>query len=238
MNIDQAKLLRKEFDIKEIGLKPQVNCKACTNAARQAGVAPRDKHCDRHQVQTCNVCNNWITTGHVHLDFVGHAAATDRLLQVDPEWTWEPMGKTPAGTPSLDTDGNLWIWLTVAGVTRPGCGDGPNMKEKIGDAIRNAAMRFGVALDLWTKQDLQGGREEEPTQPEPAAAAQHQPADDHKSQLTAVKRRVMTAAGRVYPQLKGDNLKDTVTDLFSDRGLDKDSVADVMKLAAELEGAK
>jgi hypothetical protein len=28
------------------------------------------------------------------------------------------------------------------------------MKEKIGDAIRNAAMRFGVALDLWAKIDL------------------------------------------------------------------------------------
>jgi len=24
----------------------------------------------------------------VYLDFVGHAAVTDRLLQVDPEWSW------------------------------------------------------------------------------------------------------------------------------------------------------
>lgn len=92
--------------------------------------------------------------GGVMLDFVGHAAATDRLLQVDPEWTWEPFARDEAGLPALDKAGNLWINLTVAGVTRPGVGDGPDMKQKISDAIRNAAMRFGVALDLWSREDL------------------------------------------------------------------------------------
>ena len=29
------------------------------------------------------------------------------------------------------------------------------MKEVIGDAIRNAGMRFGMALDLWTSSDLE-----------------------------------------------------------------------------------
>ena len=28
------------------------------------------------------------------------------------------------------------------------------MKERIGDALRNAAMRFGAALDLWHKGEL------------------------------------------------------------------------------------
>ncbi len=55
----------------------------------------------------------------------------------------------------MDKAGNLWIKLTVCGVTRPGVGDGKTAKELIGDAIRNAAMRFGVALDLWAKEDLQ-----------------------------------------------------------------------------------
>jgi hypothetical protein len=58
------------------------------------------------------------------------------------------------GSPQCDRDGNLWIRLTVCGVTRLGVGDGKNMKERIGDAIRNAAMRFGVALDLWAKENL------------------------------------------------------------------------------------
>lgn len=29
--------------------------------------------------------------GGVDLDFVGHAVTTGRLLDIDPEWTWEPM---------------------------------------------------------------------------------------------------------------------------------------------------
>ena len=92
--------------------------------------------------------------GGVMLDYVGHAAVTDRLLTVDPTWSWEPMALTPEGLPALDRSGNLWIKLTICGVTRLGVGDGKSAKECIGDAIRNAAMRFGVALDLWAKEDL------------------------------------------------------------------------------------
>lgn len=84
----------------------------------------------------------------IFLDYVGHAAVTDRLLQVDPDWTWEYLPDYPVW------DGGMWIMLTVGGVSRPGFGDGKNPKEWISDAIRNAAMRFGVALDLWSKQDL------------------------------------------------------------------------------------
>ena len=89
--------------------------------------------------------------GGMQLDYVGHAAVTDRLLTVDPAWTWEPMALTSEGLPALDRAGNLWIRLTVCGVTRVGVGDGKSTKELVGDAIRNAAMRFGVALDLWSK---------------------------------------------------------------------------------------
>lgn len=90
----------------------------------------------------------------VQLDYVGHAAVTDRLLQADPAWSWEPLAYTEQGLP-LEDKGGLWIKLTVCGVTRLGYGDGPDPKQRIGDAIRNAAMRFGVALDLWAKEDLQ-----------------------------------------------------------------------------------
>lgn len=92
--------------------------------------------------------------GGVDLDFVGHAAVTDRLLTVDPLWSWEPMALDQYGSPQCDREGNLWIKLTICGVTRLGVGDGKSMKERIGDAIRNGAMRFGVALDLWAKENL------------------------------------------------------------------------------------
>lgn len=97
----------------------------------------------------------------MQLDYVGHAAVTQRLLEVDPEWTWRPMCVDEiSGKVQLDDNGGLWILLTVAGVTRPGYGDGGNskggdaVKVAIGDALRNAAMRFGVALDLWAKEDI------------------------------------------------------------------------------------
>ena len=94
----------------------------------------------------------------MHLDYIGHAGITDRLNQVDPQWTWEPMGFTPAGTP-LMSDSGMWGRMTVLGVTRIGFGDpgrnsGPNaVKETIGDFIRNAAMRFGVGTYLWSKSE-------------------------------------------------------------------------------------
>src|SRR6059058_5236719 len=93
--------------------------------------------------------------GGVMLDYVGHAAVTDRLLAVDPHWSWEPVAFDENGLPAFDARKNLWIRLTICGVTRYGVGDGASVKECIGDAIRNAAMRFGVALDLWGKEELE-----------------------------------------------------------------------------------
>jgi hypothetical protein len=108
----------------------------------------------------CEICGGWHHPKVVHLDYVGHAALTDRLLDADPYWTWEPLAIGSDGLPVIDKDGGLWIRLTVCGVTRLGYGDaqgktgGDAMKERIGDALRNAAMRFGAALDLWHKGDL------------------------------------------------------------------------------------
>jgi hypothetical protein len=115
----------------------------------------------------CAQCGGHHHKNAVHLEYVGHAALTDRLLDVDPEWSWEPMGFTPEGLPAFDRNGGLWIKLTVLGMTRPGYGHagdksgGDAVKEIIGDALRNAAMRFGAALNLWHKGDLHA---EEPTE--------------------------------------------------------------------------
>lgn len=108
----------------------------------------------------CPDCGGFHGLPAVHLDYVGHAALTDRLLEVDPCWTWEPLALDAQGLPAFDAGGGLWIRLTVCGVTRLGYGDaegkrgGNAIKEIIGDALRNAGMRFGLALDLWHKGDL------------------------------------------------------------------------------------
>lgn len=108
----------------------------------------------------CSECGGYHGLPAIHLDFVGHAALTARLLEADLNWTWEPLALDEHGLPAFDKLGGLWIRLTVCGVTRLGYGDaqgktGPNaIKESIGDALRNAGMRFGAALDLWHKGDL------------------------------------------------------------------------------------
>ena len=108
----------------------------------------------------CAICDGWHHPKVVHLDYVGHAALTDRLLDCDANWNWEPLSLDANGVPTIDNVGGMWIKLTVCGVTRLGYGDaegkagGNAVKERIGDALRNAAMRFGAALDLWHNGDL------------------------------------------------------------------------------------
>lgn len=141
-------LLREPFPANQISQLPKPT-KAQTDAVRadfKVGIR-------------CQICGAWHHKDVIHLSYVGHAALTDRLLDCDPEWNWEPLSLDANGQPVMK-DGGMWIKLTVCGVTRIGFGDsdgktGPNAtKELIGDALRNAAMRFGAALDLWHKGDL------------------------------------------------------------------------------------
>lgn len=149
MKDDVTKRLREPFSKAHIGKLPKVYCKKCTNSKVQ---------CDEHKPAKCRTCKAYVSTAHLHVDFVGHAHITERLLDVDPDWNWEPMGLDSNGLPLLDEYGGLWIRLTVGGLTRVGYGDadgrkgGDATKAAISDAIKVAAMRFGVALDLWKKE--------------------------------------------------------------------------------------
>lgn len=149
MTEQALKDLRRPFAPEQIGKLPKVTCGNCSNPKVE---------CDRHQRRRCRKCQAYVSTEHIHIDFVGHAHVTERLLEVDPQWYWEPLALNSNGIPTLDDNGGLWIRLTVAGMTRLGYGHAGNkrggdaVKETIGDAIRNAAMRFGVALDLWKKE--------------------------------------------------------------------------------------
>lgn len=148
--------LREPFPQSEVRYRPQPWCKACT------GQKTWPKVCERHTEIKCQRCNGQkVTEAHICLKYIGHAEATNRLLNVDPFWDWEPMALDGNGLPQYDGNRALWIRMTVCGMTRIGYGDaqgkdGANaVKEIIGDAIRNAGMRFGMALDLWTSSDLE-----------------------------------------------------------------------------------
>lgn len=114
----------------------------------------------------------------VSLSYVGHAEITKALTEIDPEWTWTPVLGTD-GLPAIRIqDGEIprrdkepikvrmatmWGQMTLNGVTRWAVGSveahKPDLdKELVSDFIRNAAMRFGVALGLWMKDTGQQSR--------------------------------------------------------------------------------
>lgn len=108
-------------------------------------------------VSHCEVCGKDHPMPAKHLRYVGHARITQRLNEVDPFWDWEPMAYDEKGQPLIE-DGCMWIYLTVLGVTHKGFGSARSVygadakKAVIGDAIRNAAMRFGCGLEMWFTQ--------------------------------------------------------------------------------------
>jgi hypothetical protein len=99
--------------------------------------------------------------GGQQLDFVGHADVTKMLIEVDSEWSWEPVAFDADGLPAYRVENGMAHmagWLTVNGVRRLGIGSVMHnkqdlLKELCSDFIRNAAMRFGICLSLWTKQE-------------------------------------------------------------------------------------
>lgn len=73
MNEILAKL-REPFDDKQIGKLPKVTCPDCSD---------RDKQCGKHKRQKCRTCQAYVSTQHVHVEYVGHAHVTERLLNVE-----------------------------------------------------------------------------------------------------------------------------------------------------------
>lgn len=142
--------LREPFPTEQIGHRPVIFCKACRNDPC--------KVCQNHSKIRCdsaNGCGQNMTSAHFHLDYVGHADVTDRLLSVDPQWNWEPLALNEQGLPLFDQHNGLWMRITICSKTMICYGSAPEktgtdaIKEIIGDGIRNGAMRFGVGLALW-----------------------------------------------------------------------------------------
>ena len=214
------KKLREPFPPNQISKLPKPT-RAQTDAVKK----------DFKSGQRCDLCGAWHHPSVVHLDYVGHAALTDRLLDVDPLWSWEPLAFDESGLPAIDKDGGLWIKLTVCGMTRIGYGDAPNkidgdaMKERIGDALRNAGIRFGAALDLWHKGDLHEHENGESGEPE--AKLTETPGLITQEQVAAL-RSAISACGITEqefcsnPALKLSRIKDLPAQRFGGamRGLE------------------
>ncbi len=174
--------------------------------------------------------------GTAYLDYVGHARTTDRLLEVDPNWTWEPLATDERGLPLIVEDSRgqlaLWIRISVLGQMRLGVGTCPPsandpLKELIGDAIRNAAMRFGVALDLWIRDEEHGVKPVASAKPKRAQAEPEMPevvkrimagakelfGEDTKARDEWFKRRLDTYGVKRLREATADQLTETADDL-------------------------
>jgi hypothetical protein len=96
----------------------------------------------------------------VSLSYVSHADVNRILIEVDALWSWQPI-EWVNGRPAINVENGtatMWGTLTLLGKSMIGVGSvradkQDYEKELVGDFLRNAAMRFGIALSLWSKQD-------------------------------------------------------------------------------------
>jgi hypothetical protein len=149
--------------------------------------------------------------GGATLDFVGHADITRILIEIDPEWQIEPAMVDMNGLPAVVVTGNMvqaGFWMTLLGQSRYCVGSveerkADRYKELLSDGIRNGAMRFGVALHLWTKAEW-----------EDLGATPTKPNTGNKKQETNVVRPASPDAIKKFVAVCGEN------------NLDHDQVAD------------
>lgn len=121
---------------------------------------PKGGNKDRATWRDCRTCGGWHAPNAAHLDYVGHADITRILLEIDPHWNWEPVAWVD-GRPAVhvvNAHAVMWARLTVLDKTVLAVGTAPADKaeldkELIGDFLRNAAMRLGIALKLWSKAE-------------------------------------------------------------------------------------
>lgn len=164
--------------------------------------------------------------GNTMLDFVGHADVTKMLIEIDPNWTWEPVAFDDQGLPAYRVENgyaHMAGWLTIHGIRRLGIGSVQHnkqdlLKELCSDFIRNAAMRFGICLALWTKQEWDDlGDKPAPATPVAAPKAAPKPAakkvvetNTPAGEITEEQRRQFIAACQkagIDPAVVAENAK-------------------------------
>lgn len=111
--------------------------------------------------------------GGIVLDFVGHADVNKALIEIDPLWTWQPVAWDDNGMPKIHVANGvatMWGVMTIHGKQMLGVAtvqaNKPDLyKELASDFLRNAAMRFGIYLSLWTKSEWEEQATSEQSKP-------------------------------------------------------------------------
>ena len=170
--------LRWPFPTDLVCYRPQPWCRACGDAKSRVCSDHKKQWCDTCRQSLTEAHTDLAYVGHAdvneRLDLVDPEWSWRPLNFSVPE---ELMGKAvvespemfmrvlEAHAPKYDNEGGLWIIMAIHNddgvpVQRIGYGDAPGkrgssaIKEIIGDAIRNAAMRYGVARYLWSRSEI------------------------------------------------------------------------------------
>ena len=145
--------------------------------------------------------------GNIKLDYVGHAEITRILTEIDPLWKLEPLKIDDDGLPGYRVENGMAHMmgaLTLLGHTRLGVGSAPHNKQDLfkelwSDLIRNTAMRFCIAVSLWSKEEW-GGESEVAPAPKKKAPAKKAPepapvADDELADTQVIEKFVNACKG-------------------------------------------
>jgi hypothetical protein len=163
--------------------------------------------------------------GNIQLDYVGHAEITKILIEIDPLWDWKPLKIDDDGLPSYRVENGMAHMagaMTLLGHTRLAIGSAPHnkqdlLKELVSDFIRNAAMRFGVALSLWSKEewsDSPAPAKKSAPKKQVASPASKPVADDEKVDRDTLERFFAACRGaNLDPQDVADKALVTLDDV-------------------------
>jgi hypothetical protein len=139
---------------------------------------------------------------------VSHSEITRILISVDAMWSWEPI-EWINGRPAIHIENGMatmWGKMTLLGKTMICVGSAradkaDYEKELIGDLLRNGSMRYGLALNLWSKQDSSSGgvSVQTITKSFPGATAVNAPAQPQQASNASVARPAAKQASAGNP---------------------------------------
>ena len=175
--------LKAPFLPSEIEHLPQPACRDCKEASKSGQGPTCKRHTWIRNCEVCGGGHGSGVVHLDYVGHAGITMRLNEVVGPD-DWSWEPAHRDispdmaalikaalEAGAadlardlfescPAKYTDGGMWIKLTIHGATKLGFGDaagkqGTNaVKEIIGDGLRNASLRFGVATYLWSKSEM------------------------------------------------------------------------------------
>lgn len=176
---DIQKILRKPFPPELVGAKPRINCRDCSQAQGRVCNQHTKVRCSVCKQWITNAHMHLSFVNHALV--TDRLLDVDQLLPPEQAWDFGPayhdvdpqvlIAACASGNPEIvamvidnsppliDSNGGMWSKLTINGVTRLGYAydedTGPEHNKKlISDGIKVTGMRFGLALELWSKEGL------------------------------------------------------------------------------------